>query len=173
MITASQLAIIAIFANSTDIQTYTPLLSEYMDKYDINTKLRKSAFLATIIHESGSFKYTREIASGQAYEGRKDLGNIHKGDGVKFKGRGLIQLTGRTNYTSASKALGVDFLKNPELLEQPKYATAVSAWWWQMKGLNKLADTGDFRLVTRRVNGGFNGMADRQKWYDRANKYLS
>lgn len=168
MITAKQLAIIAIFAKESLIMTYTPLLNKYMTKYEINTLYRKSAFLATIIHESGSFKYTREIASGVAYEGRKDLGNIHKGDGVKFRGRGLIQLTGRSNYERASKAFGVDFIAQPELIEQPEWATAVSAWWWHQRGLNAIADTKDFRRVTRMVNGGYNGMADRQKWYDRA-----
>ena len=173
MIASSQLALIAIFANSADIVMYAPLLSSAMCEYEINTKSRQSAFLATIIHESGSFKYTREIASGKAYEGRKDLGNVHKGDGVKFRGRGLIQLTGRTNYTNASKALGIDFVNNPQWLEQPKYATDVSAWWWQMRGLNQIADTDDFRRVTKVVNGGYNGWADRKRWYDKANEILT
>ncbi len=173
MITAKQLAIIAIFAKESLVMTYTPLLNKYMTKYEINTVYRKSAFLATIIHESGSFEYTREIASGVAYEGRKDLGNIHKGDGIKFRGRGLIQLTGRTNYERASKVFGVDFITQPELIEQPEWATAVSAWWWYQRGLNSIADTTDFRHVTRMVNGGYNGMADRQRWYDRALKELA
>ena len=173
MIKAKQLAIIAILAKESTVMTYAPLLSKYMSEYNIDNKHRKSAFLATIIHESGSFNYTKEIASGQAYEGRKDLGNIHPGDGVRFKGRGLIQLTGRYNYQQATKAFNVDFISNPELMEQPEWATAVSAWWWANRGLNAVADTRDFRHVTRMVNGGYNGMADRQKWYDRALKVLS
>lgn len=173
MIKATELALIALIAKESLIMTYTPLLAKYMTKYEINTKQRKSAFIATILHESGEFRYTKEIASGKAYEGRKDLGNVHKGDGVKFRGRGLIQLTGRSNYERASKAFGVDFIAQPELIEQPEWATAVSAWWWHQRGLNVIADTGDFRLVTRTVNGGYNGMADRQKYYNRALSILS
>ena len=173
MINAKQLAIIAIFAKESLVTTYAPLLSKYMCEYEINNLYRKSAFLATIIHESGSFNYTKEIASGMAYEGRKNLGNIYSGDGVRYKGRGLIQITGRTNYQLVSDAFGVDFIANPELLEQPEWATAVSAFWWQNAGLNEIADTKDFRRVTRRVNGGYNGMSDRQKWYDRALKVLT
>ena len=173
MITAKQLAIIAIFAKDSVVMTYAPLLAKYMCEHEINNKYRKSAFIATVTHESGSFNYTKEIASGIAYEGRKDLGNIYSGDGVRFKGRGLIQITGRTNYQLVSDAFGVDFISNPELMEQPEWATAVSAFWWQRAGLNKIADTKDFRLVTRKVNGGYNGMADRQKWYDRALKVLT
>ena len=99
--------------------TYTPLLAKYMTKYEINTKQRKSAFIATILHESGEFKYTREIASGEAYEGRKDLGQYIKVMGEGLGVEGLIQLTGRTNYTMASKFLGIDFVNNPEWMEEP------------------------------------------------------
>lgn len=171
--TNEKLRSIASYATLSNIHTYLPLLNMYMHEYDICGKKRTAAFLATIIHESGSFRYTKEIASGKAYEGRVDLGNTQPGDGVKYKGRGLIQLTGRTNYTLASKALGVDFISNPELLEQPKYATMVSCWWWKMRGLNEVADSGDFRKVTRIVNGGMNGYSDRLKWYDLALKILA
>jgi putative chitinase len=170
--TNEQLRQIATRATLVSINTYAPLLNRYMHNYNICGKLREAAFLATVIHESGSFRYTKEIASGKAYEGRKDLGNIYKGDGVKFRGRGLIQLTGRSNYERASKALGVDFVSNPQLLEQPRYATQVSCWWWADKGLNEIADTGDFRRITRVVNGGYTGLADRNKWYNLALKIL-
>lgn len=170
--TNEQLRQIATYATLVNINTYAPLLNRYMHNYNICGKLRESAFIATIIWESGSFKYTREIASGKAYEGRKDLGNIYKGDGVRFKGRGLIQLTGRSNYTLASNALGVDFVSRPELIEQPDFATMVSCWWWSMKGLNEVADTGDFRKVTRVVNGGYNGFSDREFWYKKALEIL-
>jgi len=170
--TIEELRQIAPYASAKNISIYTPLLNKYMAQYGINTQARKAAFLATVIHESGHFRYTREIASGAAYEGRKDLGNIYKGDGVKFRGRGLIQLTGRSNYERASKALGVDFVSNPQLLEQPRYATQVSCWWWADKGLNEIADTGDFRKVTRIVNGGLTGWADRSKWYALAKTVL-
>ena len=170
--TNEQLRQIATYATLVNINTYAPILNRYMHNYNICGKLRESAFIATIIWESGSFKYTREIASGKAYEGRKDLGNIYKGDGERYKGRGLIQITGRANYTLASQALGVDFVSRPELIEQPDFATMVSCWWWNMKGLNEVADTGDFRKVTRIVNGGYNGMADREFWYNKAMKIL-
>ena len=170
--TTEQLRNIANYATLVNINTYTPLLNRYMHNYNICGKLRESAFIATIIHESGSFRYTKEIASGKAYEWRKDLGNVQAGDGERFKGRGLIQLTGRTNYTLASNALGIDFVNHPELLEQPEFATMVSCWWWKMKGLNEVADTGDFRKVTRIVNGGYTGLADREFWYNKAMKVL-
>ena len=170
--TTEQLRNISNYATLVNINTYTPLLNRYMHNYNICGKLRESAFIATIIHESGSFRYTKEIASGKAYEWRKDLGNVQAGDGERFKGRGLIQLTGRTNYTLASNALGIDFVNHPELLEQPEFATMVSCWWWKMKGLNEVADTGDFRKVTRIVNGGYTGLADREFWYNKAMKVL-
>lgn len=170
--TTEQLKKIAIFARHADIILYTPLLNRYMLQYHIVGRKREAAFIATIIHESGSFKYTKEIASGKAYEDRKDLGNIYAGDGVKYKGRGLIQLTGRTNYAKISKALNVDFVADPELLEKPEWAAKSACWWWADNGLNCIADTGDIRKVTKRVNGGYNGMSDRQKWYDLANSVL-
>lgn len=166
--TKDQLKQIAIYALDRNIEIYTPLLNRFMHEYNICGKLRESAFLATVIHESGSFKYTREIASGKAYEGRKDLGNIYKGDGERFRGRGLIQLTGRTNYQEVSSALKVDFVANPELLEMPDFATEVSCWWWNSRDLNRLADMGKFKEITRKVNGGYNGMEDREKWYNLA-----
>lgn len=163
---------IAPYASAKNISLYTPLLNKYMGRYGINTQARKAAFLATILHESGSLTYTEEIASGIAYEGRKDLGNSEAGDGKKFKGRGLIQITGRHNYSIASAALGIDFIKNPELLSEPDNATWVSCWWWQSKGLNELADKGDFRRITRVVNGGYNGWTDRLNFYNRAKDVL-
>lgn len=166
--TESTLKKIAIYATQANITTYTPLLNRYMHEYNICGSMREAMFLATVIHESGSFRYTAEIASGSAYEGRTALGNVNAGDGVKFKGRGLIQLTGRTNYEAARDSLGIDCVTNPGLLEQPEYAVMVSCWWWKDKGLNEIADTGDFRKVTKIVNGGYNGMEDREKWYNLA-----
>lgn len=170
--TNEQLRQIAAYATLVNINTYVPLLNRYMHNYNICGKLREAAFIATVIHESGSFRYTKETASGKAYEWRKDLGNVQSGDGVRFKGRGLIQLTGRTNYTLVSNALGVDFVSRPELIEQPDFATMVSCWWWKMKGLNEVADTGDFRKVTRIVNGGYIGFSDREFWYKKALEIL-
>lgn len=170
--TKDELKKIMIYATDANIELYTPLLNEYMHEFDICGKLREAAFLATIIHESGSFKYTAEIASGKAYEGRRDLGNINQGDGIKYKGRGLIQITGRRNYAQISDAFDIDFINNPKLLEHPRWATRSACWWWDSRELNKLADVHDFRGVTLIVNGGLNGWEDRQIWYNRALKYL-
>ena len=125
-------------------------------------------FLAQIGHESGQLRYVQEIASGEAYEGRTDLGNTEPGDGVKYKGRGLIQITGKTNYLLCSIALDLDLLNLPELLEQPKYAALSAGWFWYNKNLNSLADLGMFKQITKRINGGYNGYADRYKLYQRA-----
>jgi len=170
--TKEELRKIAPQASKANIDLYTPLLNKYMKMYSIVGVLREAAFLATIIHESCSFAYTEEIASGAAYEGRTDLGNTEAGDGKRYKGRGLIQITGRYNYSAASAALGKDFINHPELLSEPDNATHVSCWWWKTKGLNEIADTGDFKRVTRIVNGGLNGWNNRLKIYNRAKEVL-
>ena len=117
---------------------YIEWLNYFMLEYDIDTDKRIAAFIAQIGHESGQLRYSEEIASGAAYEGRKDLGNTQKGDGKRFKGRGLIQITGRFNYTLISKDLGEDFISNPELLSTPKYAVQSACWFWNKNKLNDL-----------------------------------
>lgn len=159
-------------ARQADINRFTQPLIDTMQRYSINTPLRQAAFIAQIAHESGLFKYVREIASGAAYEGRKDLGNTQPGDGKKYKGRGLIQITGRANYAAISKDFGVDFISNPELLETPQYAALSAGWYWNTRKLNELADKGNFREITRRINGGFKGYAEREKYYFEALKKL-
>ena len=119
-------------------QKYLEWLNYFMPKYGIDTDKEVAAFIAQIGHESQQLLYSEEIASGKAYEGRKDLGNTQQGDGVKFKGRGLIQITGRFNYTQLSKDLGEDFIKNPELLSTSKYAVQSACWFWNYKKLNDL-----------------------------------
>lgn len=148
-----------------------PLVSA-MDEAGITTPLRQSAFLAQVAHESGQLRYVRELASGEAYEGRKDLGNIHAGDGVRFKGRGLIQITGRSNYTALSLALKINCVDCPVLLESPVNACRSAGWFWKMHGLNVLADTQSFATITRRINGGINGLAEREKFYALAKAVL-
>lgn len=145
-------------------------LGQAMHDQQINTRRRAAMFIAQVAHESGGFIYREEIASGAAYEGRRDLGNTHPGDGVRFKGRTYIQITGRTNYREVSGALGVDFVAHPARLAEPKYAAAGAAWWWRTHGCSELADRGDFVAVTRRINGGTNGLADRQAYYRRARR---
>lgn len=119
-------------------QKYLEWLNYFMPKYGIDTDKEVAAFIAQIGHESGQLRYVEELASGKAYEGRKDLGNTQGGDGIRFKGRGLIQITGRFNYIQLSKDLGEDFIKNPELLSTPKYAVQSACWFWNKNKLNDL-----------------------------------
>ena len=135
------------------VQDFLEPLNAAMREFHINTPVRQAAFLAQIAHESGELRYVEEIASGSAYEGRKDLGNTQPGDGMKYKGRGLIQITGRNNYHECGKALGVDLITNPELLETNDLACRSAAWFWAARGLNDLADKGDYIRICRRING--------------------
>jgi putative chitinase len=135
-----------------------------------------AAFIAQIGHESGQLQYVREIwgptPSQAKYEGRADLGNTVKGDGSKYRGRGLIQITGRANYAACGEALGLDLVNQPELLELPQHAAMSAAWFWKQKGLNELADKDQFNTITRRINGGLNGLQDRLDIWGRARAVL-
>ena len=142
-------------------------LNDTLVKYEINNKLRICHFLAQILHESGAFLYTKELASGKAYEGRKDLGNTQPGDGIKFKGRGFIQITGRSNYDILGKAFKVDLLNNPELLEKYPLVMLSAGWYWNNRKLNTKADVDDFLGITKKINGGTNGLEDRKKWLEK------
>lgn len=157
-------------ATDANLDKYIPHLKVTMERYEINTPKRIGAFLAQLAHESGELRYVREIASGEAYEGRLDLGNINKGDGVKFKGRGLIQITGRANYRELSKEIGIDFMANTERLEDPLNACLSAGWFWKTKRLNQFCDTMNFTALTKRINGGLNGYADRLGYYQKARK---
>lgn len=148
-------------------------LNAAMAEFSIDTPLRQASFLAQVGHESGQLRYVRELASGAAYEGRADLGNVIAGDGVRFKGRGLLQVTGRANYAVCGVALGLDLLASPQLLEQTIFACRSAGWFWQSRGLNRLADAGDQERVTRRINGGVNGLAERLALYQAARKVLA
>lgn len=147
-------------------------LNGTMAEFEINTAKRQAAFLAQVAHESGCFKWLLEIASGDAYEGRSDLGNVQPGDGRRFKGRGLIQITGRANYAACGAALGLDLLAHPELLEEPVNACRSAGWFWKTRGLNGLADIDQFEAITKRINGGLNGLADRIAHWERAKEVL-
>jgi len=158
-------------ATEANIDRFLAPLNVTLIKYDITTPKRIAAFLAQLAHESGSLRYVEELASGEAYEGRKDLGNTQAGDGVKFKGRGLIQITGRANYKALSVALNYDFIAEPEKLELPGAAAMSAGWFWNLRKLNKYADSNDFLKISKLINGvnrktGFpNGWDDRlQKW---------
>lgn len=154
------------------VDNFLVFINRYSSEFEIRTALRMAHYLAQIAHESAELKYTKEIASGKAYEGRKDLGNTSPGDGVKYKGRGLIQLTGKANYAEYKKYCGFDVVAKPELLEQPLGATRSSMWFWWKNGLNALADRDDVKAVTKRINGGYNGLASREKYLARAKAAL-
>jgi len=156
---------------------FVPVLNTAMSRYGIVGTPRVAAFIAQVGHESGQFRWLKELwgptAQQAGYDGRADLGNTVKGDGSNYRGRGLIQITGRANYAACGEALGLDLLSKPELLEQPQHAAMSAAWFWSTRGLNTLADQGEFMKITRRINGGVNGLADRQALYDKALKVLA
>ena len=180
-----------IFLNIPDsAKAFVPYLNEYMNKYEINTNQRIACFIAQIAHESGQFKYVKEISNGSQYDiGKlaKILGNTPQddNDGERLKGRGLIQVTGKIAYLECSKFIFGDdrLLKQPELLEQPQYAVQSACWKWvQIKG-NSLSDLPNtwrsktknyspFQYITYRINGGQNGYAERLKYYQQAKKIL-
>lgn len=145
-------------------------IPETAAKFNITTNLRLAHFLAQCAHESGNFKWVNELASGSAYEGRKDLGNINPGDGVKFKGRGYIQCTGRANYEKFSKFVNEDCVSNPDLVAT-KYPMLSAAWFFDKNKLWSICDLGStdevVTKVTKRVNGGTNGLSDRQEKFDK------
>jgi putative chitinase len=170
--TLDQLLAIMPYAKDRAARFLEPL-NRAMAEFGIDTPARQAAFLAQVGHESGQLRYVRELASGQAYEGRRDLGNVQPGDGVRYKGRGLIQITGRTNYAACGKALGLDLIAHPELLEEPVNACRSAGWFWSTHQLNALADAGDQEKICRRINGGTNGLADRLALYAVAEKALT
>ena len=175
LITTQQL--LQILPNAGQVAgVFAPVLNTAMNRYQIVGPKRVAAFIAQIGHESGQLKYVKEIwgptAAQTRYEGRTDLGNTQPGDGSKFRGRGLIQITGRANYKTCGEALGLDLINQPELLEKPQHACTSAAWFWATRGLNTLADAGQFETISRRINGGLNGLADRQMLYARALKVL-
>jgi len=173
-----------------DFKWEQPLLDVF-DKYSINTLNRQACFIGQCMHESGGFKLLEEnlhYSSGalmrtwpsrfpdqdtadkfannpekianKVYSGR--MGNVEDGDGWKYHGRGLIQLTGKDNYANCGSGLGVDLLSNPEWVATPEYAALSAGWFWNKKGLNDLADTMDIETMTKRINGGTLGIDDRK-----------
>jgi len=159
-----------------------PALNDAMARYQINTRLRIAAFIAQVGHESGQFVWLKELGNN-AYLAKYDTGTLAArlgntpeadGDGQKYRGRGLIQITGHDNYLACSKGLFGDdcLLATPELLEQPKYAALSAAWFWDSRKLNEFADVSAFETITRRINGGVNGLAERVLFYNAALKVL-
>lgn len=179
MITINQLKGVCPLTRTGVLQPFVDPLNRWMEQYGINTPQRKRHFIAQAAHESGCFNYVREIASGSAYDtGRLavKLGNTPEadGDGQKYKGRGLIQVTGKANYERCSKALfgNLSLLSNPALLEQPDNAVKSACWFWTINGLNTLADADDIVTISKRINGGTNGLDERKKLYELAKKFI-
>jgi len=166
-------------------------LEDTFAKYDISTPQRQAAFIGQCAHESGNFKtlqenlnysaeglmktwpsrfptkdvadqYARQPAkiAGKVYNGR--LGNGSEEEAAKYLGRGLIQLTGKENYANCGNSIGADLIGNPNLLTEPEYAALSAGWFWNKKGLNALADAGDYETMTKRINGGLIGLDDRK-----------
>ena len=161
---------------------WAPHLQRACEIFAINTPARLAAFLAQIGHESGRLVYSKELwgptPAQVRYEGRADLGNTQQGDGKRFMGRGLIQTTGRANYCATRDGLRKfvpdvpDFEADPAALEQAEWAALSAAWYWHSRGLNALADVGDYKRITVRVNGGTNGMTDRLALWEKAKDAL-
>lgn len=189
-----------LLALGIDGKWLEPLL-ETFDKYEINTPKRKAYFIGQCMHESGGFKQLKEnlnysakglmatwpsrfpdMDTAEKYERNPEkiankvyagrMGNTEDGDGAKYIGRGLIQLTGKENYANCGSAIGVDLVANPDLLATPKYAALSAGWFWNRKGLNALADADDIDTITKRINGGLIGLADRKAKVEMVSKYL-
>lgn len=193
-LTAEHLKAIVPGIKDNTILAFLAYLNKYMAEAQINTAQRIAAFLAQVLHESGGLKYTREIWGPTAQQKRYErdrrqpwvadnarnalafaLGNTEEGDGAKFKGHGLIQTTGRSNHKKCSIALFGDhrLLKTPELLTTPENAVRSACWYWTSKNLNAKADTPGIQDETKAVNGGLNGITERQAYYNRAIEVLS
>lgn len=153
-------------------------LARHAGDYQIDANAdRLAGFLGETALESGGFTIMREIwgptDAQKGYEGRADLGNIDPGDGFRYRGRGLIEITGRANYNDAARDLDLDLVEHPELAEQPEGAVLVSLWFWRRRGLNALCDQADWRTLTWRINGGLTAQAKRLQYINRALAVLS
>lgn len=174
--------ILAIMPNAKDkVDAFLPYINGYAEVFLIDTPMRMAHFLAQIAHESGELRYTKELGNKNYFRKydvgklKNMLGNLKDGDGYKYRGRGLIQITGRANYQvyQNSKYCTGDIMEHPELLEEPLGATKSAMWWWWKHGLNKLADSDCFVAITKTINGGTNGLALRRKFLTRAKKVFN
>lgn len=142
-----------------------------------DTPARLANFLGQAAHETGAFRYLREVwgptDAQKRYEGRRDLGNTQPGDGYRFRGRGIFQLTGRANYRDIGASIGQPLESSPELAERPDIAVLTACRFWQSRGLNALADQGLEDTITRRINGGTNGIEERRRFVARMKALLS
>lgn len=169
-----------IIKDSERVTYFLHYINEWSETFGINTNLRICHFLAQCLHETNGLTCTREIGNApyfKRYESgklAKMLGNTQVGDGVRYRGRGLIHITGRANYMAyqKSKFCKGDIMENPDLLEKPLGATKSGMWWWWKHGCNKLADQDDILAITKVVNGGVNGLESRKKWLEKCKKVI-
>lgn len=180
MVNENQLARIMPNLGSVKRSQYLPHLQSAMEEFQINTSLRAAAFLAQLAHESAEFRFMEEIWGPTSAQRRYEpvtrlsqgLGNTQPGDGKRFKGRGPIQLTGRSNYKRYGQELGLDLVGNPLQVATPQIGFRTAGLYWRKNGLNELADKEWFKTITKRINGGFNGLAERTRYYVRAKNLL-
>jgi putative chitinase len=172
MITKEMIKAIAPRSKDSVVNPLIAHLNRYLPDYGVTTHLRIVHFLAQAAHESDSFKTLEEYASGIKYENRKDLGNVRQGDGKRYKGRGIFQLTGRANYRVIGQKIGVDLENNPELAETHKISVLTALEYWKSRGLNKFADADDVKTITKRINGGYNGFEDRKNYLAKAKSVI-
>lgn len=154
------------------IEATGPILKATLAKYEIDTPLRIAHFIGQTMEEAAGYCTLREFASGKEYEGRKDLGNTHPGDGVRYAGRSPLQLTGRANYARVGAELGLPLEEHPEMAEQMPHALDISCVYWRDHRINRLADADDIEHVTRAINGGWNGIGERIAYTDKAKRAL-
>lgn len=162
-ITETQVRRIMTKAPGERLKEFVRTFNDWNTTFGISTPLRAAHYIAQVAHETGELKWLEELSSGKQYEGRKDLGNTKPGDGVKFKGRGLLQTTGRNNYQAYAKSgyCTGDLMSHPEWLAKFPGAQKSSMFYWKSRGLNALADRDDVRGVTKRINGGYNHFPER------------
>jgi len=175
LLNETQLGQITDRLTSANLTLYSQCLSDACAQFGITNNVVLAMFLGQIMHESGGGIWLTELASGEEYQGRTDLGNTAPGSGVKYKGRGFIQITGLFNYEAATKALGHDFVNNPTDLALPKWAALSAAWYWSSHGLTEKAQPGTldaFVACTKVINGGTNGEADREMYWGKAKTAL-
>ena len=181
MLTDIQLSQIMRNAAPAKRQSFLAPLNDAMRKHGVSSLLRTAAFIAQLAHESGEFRFMEELwgptAAQKRYEPPSDLanrlGNSQPGDGKRFKGRGPIQITGRFNYKKYGDLLGIDLTAEPERAATPEVGFATAGLFWERNGLNALADAGNFKEITRRINGGQNGAAERERFYELAKQVLA
>ena len=171
-ITAQQVRRIMPNVHSGRVADFVASFNDWAPLFGITTELRAAHYIAQVAHETGELKWLEEIATGMQYEGRTDLGNTQPGDGVRFKGRGLLQTTGRSNYKAYadSEWCNGDLMAHPEWLAKFPGAQKSSMFYWMKRNLNKWADADDVRGVTKRINGGYNGLAQRMYYLRLAKK---